>query len=899
MNAWIRIPLRILALSGLFAVMLVAVVTGGYFYVEPSVPEAASLRDLPPQVPLAIYTRDGRLMDVYGADRRDPVPYEEVPQRLKDAFLAAEDDRFFEHSGVDYAGIVRGALVYVRNKVTGREGRVPGGSTITQQVSKTANLVSREYDPVRKFREILLAYRIEDEFTKEEIFNLFLNRTFFGQRASGVAAAAQTYFNKTLDELTLSEIAIIAGIPQGPSIMNPYNGPENAAVRREYVLRRMFELGRITQAEREAALAEPIVAQRFDPQVEVEAAYVVNMVIAWCEQRYDPETCSSAGLRITTTLDSRLQAAATTAERAVLEGYDRNHGYRGPIARIDLATLGFVPPDPVAAPDAETVDATAAEEGAEAGDAPATVVTVDPATVPADALAILLEDYPARYDSEAAVVMAAADLTAVLYLRSAGLVSVDAAAISWARDYISDNLRGEWPERVSDVLEPGDIVRLRRLASGSYELAQVPDDVYEYIQGAFVSLDPQTGSVLALVGGYSWVPGVSEFNRATQAYRQPGSSFKPFVYMSALDHGYTLATIVNDAPFTEHSSALEQTRAVENYERRYSGEIPLRQALFESRNAPADRIIRDIGANFVGDYVERFDFDPAPGERNASLALGSLAVTPLELATAYTVIANGGYAVGIPPEEGGRPLPWFVERVETAEGVLQYDASQLVVTVCPEAESEADAGAPANPLESGSLVLPLGELYAAPRRCAEQVESPQRIYLITDVLKQVVKAGSGARAGREFGDRDDLFGKTGTTNGPRDAWFAGGNAEIVAVSWVGFDSDVRELGVNEQGGRTAIPAWIDFMRVALDGMPDRELPRPPGIVELRIVPETGLVAADCRREFEWEKFLVENQPEREPESNCLMASPLSGVPDAGGDPATGVRPSPGSNSLFE
>jgi len=907
MNAWIRIPLRILALFGLFAVMLMAVLAGGYFYVEPSVPEAATLRDVQFQIPLTIYTRDGRLMDVRGADRRDPVPYEEIPQRLKDAFLAAEDDQFFEHSGVDYAGILRGGVYFVRNLVTGSDARIPGGSTITQQVSRTAQLIGREYEglagPTRKFREIILAYRIEDEFTKEEIFYLFLNTTFFGQRANGVAAAAQAYFNKSLDELTLSEIAIIAGIPQGPSVMNPYNGPERAAERRLYVLRRMLELGLITQAEREAALAEPIVAQRFDPQVEVEAGFVSQMVYDWCIDRYGKESCDTAGLKITTTIDSRLQTAAGPAERAVLEGYDRNHGYRGPIARIDLATLGFVPPEPVLAPQTAAADPAVAAEGAEAVAAPPTVVQVDPATVPVDALAILLEDYPARYDSEAAVVMAAADLTAALYLRSAGLVSIDAAGIAWARRYINDNQRGDWPERVSDVLEPGDIVRLRRLASGAYELVQVPDDVYDYIEGAFVSLDPKTGAVLALVGGYSWVPAVNEFNRATQAYRQPGSSFKPFFYMSALDRGYTLATIVNDAPFTEHSSALEQTRAVVNYEGRYHGEIPVRSALFNSLNASADRIIRDIGAGYVADYVERFGFDPEQGERNASLALGSLAVTPLELAAAYTVIANGGYAVGMPPEEGGRPLPWFVERVETAEGDLEYDASQQVVTVCPETEPDVDAGVAAIPVEPANPVVPLGELYTAQARCAEQVESPQRIFLITDVMKQVVKSGSGARAGREFGDRNDLFGKTGTTNGPRDAWFAGGNAEIVAVSWVGFDSDVRELGGGEQGGRTAIPAWIEFMKVALDGMPDRELPRPPGIVELRIVPETGLVAADCRREFEWEKFLEQSRPEREPESNCFTVAPLDGSPDEGVDPETGVRPipspGPGSDRLFE
>jgi penicillin-binding protein 1A len=285
--------------------------------------------------------------------------------------------------------------------------------------------------------------------------------------------------------------------------------------------------------------------------------------------------------------------------------------------------------------------------------------------------------------------------------------------------------------------------------------------------------------------------------------------------------------------------------------------------------------------------------------------LGSLAVTPLELAHAYTVIANGGYAAGLPPEGGGRPLPWFVERVESADGELLYDANQLVVTVCPEpvAAVDADAGAPENPIESGSLVVPLGELYTAPVRCAEQVESPQRIFLITQVLKQIVKAGSGGRTQdvAELSRRTDLFGKTGTTNGPRDAWFAGGNAGIVAVVWVGFDSDTRELGRNEQGGRTAIPAWIEFMKPALDGTPDRELPRPPGLVDLRIVPETGLVAADCRRDFEWEIFLEDSLPEREPETNCLTTTTLTGAPDdgSGSVPAETERPSSGSDRLFE
>jgi penicillin-binding protein 1A len=919
MKAWIRIPLRILALVAMLAVMAAAILTGGYFYVEPSVPEAATLRDVPFQIPLTIYTRDGLLMDVYGTDRRDPVPYEEIPERLKQAFLAAEDDQFFEHNGVDYAGLARGAIFGLRNVLTGRNERIPGGSTITQQVSRTAQLIGREYEglagPTRKFREIILAYRIEDEYTKEEIFSLFLNTTFFGQRANGVASAARTYFNKTLDELTLGEIAIIAGIPQGPSIMNPYNGPERAAERRRYVLRRMFELDFITEAEREAALAEPIVAQIFDPQIEVEARYVAQMADAWCASRFGQEYCRTAGLRITTTVDSRAQLGANTGHRGALEQYDRRHGYRGPLANVDLSTLGFeVPVAVTEAPGEPVVDAAEGDEEPAAEQADS-VAIVDPATVPTEALATLLEDYPPRYDTEAAVVLAVADLNAVVWMRSAGQVTLGVEAISWARPYLGDYGQGPYPELVSDGLAPGDIVRLRRLDNGSLELAQVPDGVYEYIQGALVALDPRDGAILALVGGYDF--DLFQYNRVTQARRQPGSSFKPFFYMSALDRGYTLATIVNDAPFTEHSSTLERSRAVVNYEGEYAGEIPMRRALLESRNAPADRIIRDIGASYVGEYVERFGFDPAPGERNASLALGSLTVTPLELAAGYTVIANGGYAVGIRPEGGGQARPYLVERVETTEGEVLYDANEYVERVCPEVEAIADASARTGfptAIANGSATAGVeaspdasAELTGAPSSfrpgCAERVESAQRIFLITTVLKDVIKKGSGAAANREFGSRVDLFGKTGTTNGPRDAWFAGGNADIVAVAWVGFDTDARELGRTssggEQGGRTAIPAWIEFMKVILEGMPDRELPQPPGIVELRIVPETGLVAADCRREFEWQSFLEENQPPREPETNCLTAGPLTQLPEAGSDPAASAPPSPVTSPLFE
>lgn len=837
MKTWIRIFLQSLTFFVMGGVAVFALLTGAFFYVEPTLPDAAELRNVQFQIPMSIYSRDGRLMQQYGEQKRTPIAYEEIPALLKQAFLAAEDDRFFEHSGIDYAGILRGAIFLVTNPGE----RAPGGSTITQQVSRTANLVSRDYSFVRKFKEVLLAFRIEREFTKEEIFGLFLNTTFFGQRANGIASAAQTYFNKELDELTLSEVAIIAGIPQGPSIMNPYNSPENAASRRAYVLRRMLELGHIDRTAHDAALAEVIVSQRFGLETELSADYVAQMAYEWAVARFGKEVADSAGLNVITTVDSRLQAAANDALRAALDSYDRNHGYRGPVANVDLAAI--------------------------AGNAG----SAGPAAGTADYLAALddvLTDYPEQFDSEAAVVVAVNEVFADVYLRSGGLVSLGLDAMSWARPYINDDRQGPRPELVTDVLSAGDIVRFRRNADGGLELFQIP-----VVEGALVSVDPMDGAVVALVGGYSFQR--NAFNRVTQAGRQPGSSFKPFFYLSALANGYTLASIVNDAPFVEHSTTLETTRAVVNYGGVYHGEIPLRFALTESLNAAADRIVRDILPRNSIRYLERFGFGPDALPNNTSLALGSGSVTPLELAGAYSILANGGYSVGIQADDRLAPAPYFIDRIEDIDGNVLYDAGLSVEMVCAEPEPSADQ---IWPHDESALIERPSDLFP-PLRCAQHVESPQRIYLITDVMKDVVKFGSGARAGRAFPGRNDLAGKTGTTTGPRDAWFAGFNADIVAVVRVGFDDDTRELGQGEQGGRTAIPAWIDFMRVALDGTPDHALPRPPGIVERRIDPATGLIAADCNLDADWEMFLIENQPDREPDTFCPSSDASPTQPD--------------------
>lgn len=852
MKAWLHIPIQLATIVLLAGIAGVSIVTGAYYYAEPGLPSATELRDVSNrfQIPMSVISRDGRLMQQYGEQKRTPASLEDIPDRLQQAVIAAEDNRFYEHEGIDILSTIRAIINYGIKIVTFSNDRVPGGSTITQQITRTTDLLPRDYALGRKISEIFLAFRIEREFTKAEILELYLNTYFFGQRSYGVVSAARSYFDKALSEITLSEAAIIAGIPTAPSRNNPYNSPENAASRRFYVLRRMFELGYIDEVERAAALVEPIVSQLFDLETELSADYIAWMAIDWVIEKFGEEAAGTSGLQVTTTIDSRLQRAANEAVRGAIEAYDRNHGYRGRIGRVDLDALGL---------SAQSEDRDRPEQD------------LSPATV----LDTLLTDYPNELGMNTAIVLAVNDAYADVYFRNTGIVSIGFDAFSWAREFISDERQGSAPSAVGDVISAGDIVRFRRLEAGTFELAQVPD-----IQGALVSVDPVDGAVAALVGGYSFQQ--TAFNRATQALRQPGSSFKPFFYLAALAHGYTLATIVNDAPYVECSPELEECRPVENYERVYHGELPLRDAFFGSLNAAADRVIRDIGAGNAVNHLRRFGFGPNALPRNASLALGSGGVTPIEMAGAYAILANSGYAVGVRSDAESAPAPYFIQRVEDADGNVLYDASLSVELVCPEPEGEnenrvAEFGEPSEP-----LIERKSELF--PRlRCARRVESPQRIYLITDVLKDVVRRGSGVRAGRAFPARADLAGKTGTTNGPRDAWFAGFNADIATVVRVGFDDDTRELGRtrngSEQGGRTAIPAWIDFMKVALNGVPDNALPRPPGIVDRRINPLTGEIAADCNRDAVFEMFVEENQPEYEPDTGCFSVDPLSTAPE--------------------
>lgn len=869
MRRYVRLSgaLGAFACAGLLAI--VALISGGYFYVAPGLPQAEELRDIRVQIPLSIYSRDGRLISQFG-ERRTPVALEDMPPVIVQAVLAAEDDRFFEHPGIDYQGTLRAILLFVLNAGEPEQ----GGSTITQQIARQYFL-TRDRTLVRKFKEWILAIRIEREFTKQEILDIFLNTTFFGQHAHGVAAAAQTFFGKPLEEISLSDAAIIAGIPRGPSIFNPITSPESARQRRAYVLRRMSELGFISAEEQRQALTVPIDGRRHGPEQQLDAPYVAEMVRAEMIRRFGL-AAYTAGLKVTTTIDSRLQRAADDALRGALIDYDERHGYRGPLARNSAEAWA-----PAAASDPGVGTDGIEPAGGRDPEAvwSALLADYEPVAGFRTGLVVGLEPIPASDDSlttaaEADIHSAAADendppiddessqqeLRAMVYFSDVGRVPVELESVGWAAPYIDENRTGNRPGSVADVLASGDIVRFRETAAGELRLGQVPE-----AQGALVSLDPIDGAVTALSGGFDFF--LSNFNRATQSRRQPGSSFKPFVYSAALDRGFTAASIFNDAPIVEPSADLEGYWRPTNYSEGFNGPTRLREALIKSLNLVSVRVMREAGLPHTVDYVRRFGFDELAAPMNPSMSLGAGGVAPLDLAGGYAALANGGSYV----------KPYIIEKVEDAEGETIFAATPALACVNCEESEQPDS----------QLLHSITEIYGA-RPPAKRIADVQNIYLMNDMLSDVVQRGTGVRAYRELG-RTDLRGKTGTTNDRRDAWFAGFNGDIVAAAWVGFDQE-RSLGNGEQGARTALPMWIEFMRVALDGRPLNSMERPPGIIDVRIDPATGQAAGSGEASV-FEKFRMEHAPQApaprihtaQTPADTLTGSPLPNtveIPDA-------------------
>ncbi len=788
MKKLFRLILRLGFISLLLGIIAISIT---YMIVAPDLPDVDSLRDVQLQVPLRVYSEDDRLISVFGEKRRIPVAIDDVPAHMKNAFIAGEDARFYKHPGVDYQGISRAVWTLA---TTGEKSI--GGSTITQMLAKNFFL-SFEKTYSRKIREIFLALKIERQMSKDEILELFLNKILLGHRAYGVGAAADVYYGKSLDQLTLAQCAMIAALPKAPSRINPITSPERALERRNYVLSRMLELGYITTMQYESAVAQRDQSFYHGATTELSAPYLAEMVRREVIARLG-ETAYTGGYSVHTTIQSRLQVAANESVMSGLEQYDQRHGFRGPEAQADITQKQ-------------------------------TTGSWEEILTPYRAVAGLVPGLVIEADEEVALV----------FLKDGQTIALSLKEIDWAKPFISRNRQGRKPQKVSDVLSVGDVIRTRRHDDGHWRLGQLPE-----AEAALVSIDPQSGAIRALVGGYEFTR--SKFNRVTQSRRQPGSSFKPFLYSAALEKGFTTASLINDAPIVFRDQALERTWKPQNFSEKFFGPTRMREAMVNSRNLVSIRLLRDIGVSYAREYISGFGFDPAELPANLSMALGSASLAPISMARGYAAFANGGYLIE----------PYFIRSIVNDDGDVIYQANPAMVCAdcnlhsgtVPEQEVVQRNEPEFRPLAIGNnegnseITIP-GRGDARFEREAKvfapSIISAQNAYLVRSMMMDVVKRGTGVKA-MQLG-RQDLAGKTGTTNEQRDAWFSGYNDALVTTVWVGFDSH-QPLGSLEVGGRAALPIWIGFMETALQGVPDQPPAMPEGLAQAKIDPESGLLA---------------------------------------------------------
>ena len=801
----------LISLGAAGLVLLLGVVyalLASYVFIAPSLPSSEGMRNTPLQVPLRVYTRSGALIMQIGEQRRVPVSYAEIPQLVREAFLAAEDDRFFEHGGVDYFSMLRSLWVDVKGGEF-----TQGGSTITMQTARNMFLTKDKHIQ-RKLQEVFVTLRMERDFTKEQILETYLNVIFFGQRAYGVAAAAEVYFGKPLSELSVAEAAMLAGLPQAPSRYNPVTSPERATERRRYVLHRMQALHYIDAATAKRAGEEEIHAREFAPHYDVEAPYVAEMVRMKVIERFG-EAAINQGYRAITTIDGRLQMAANRALRLGLIEYDRRHGYRGALRNVPISANA----------------------------------------VPRQ-LEGLLGSLPPVGNLQSAVVVSVAPTAARVYVRGTGFAQIDAEGVAWARGRNGGS-------KVDDIVHRGDLIYVLSNGQGTAQLGQIPE-----AQGALVALDPQDGAIAALIGGFDYFS--NAYNRVTQAHRQPGSGFKPFLYSAALEHGFTPASVIMDAPIVVADQGVEQTWRPENDGGTFSGPTRLREALVHSRNLVSIRLLRAVGAADVIDYAARFGFERASMPNNLTLALGTLTATPLQVATGYSAFANGGYKIE----------PYFIERIENAVGETVWQAQPAVACAACEtaaAELRPDADSPGGTVEPGitplssapvdvpansrlTMAPPLAERLAPllpAARHATRIITAANAWLMDDLMADVIKRGTGRRA-LVLG-RNDLSGKTGTTNESRNTWFNGFNQNLEATVWVGFDQE-RPLGEGEEGSSVAVPIWVRLMREGLRGVPDVPRAVPPGLVTARVNALSGLLAPVGDNNTVFEYFFADRVP---------------------------------------
>lgn len=791
-----------LALFGLFGTLWL--LAGVYLYLSPNLPDVETLRDVKLQTPMSVYTRDGELIGQFGEQKRSPLPFAAIPDQFIKSLLAAEDDSFFRHRGIDLMGLMRAVSELL---LTGEKGS--GGSTLTMQVARNYFLtLDRTF--IRKFNEILLAIEIERALDKQEIFELYFNRVFLGHRAYGFEAAAQVYYGKGIADLNLAQHAMLAGIPKAPSRNNPISRPEAGKDRRDWILGRMLELGYITPAEHTQATQQQVSATHHGAQLSFTAHYAAEMARQEMLDRYGMSAYND-GFHVYTTIDSELQAVARNAVINGLITYDARHGYRGPERQL-------APAQPELNEDITGQWLDVLRETPVVADLHPAIVT----EVLQDRVSLLLSD---------------GSLEELLW----------DSGLRQAAPYRTENSVGPGPASPAEVLARGDLIRVaRRGEEQLWHLAQVPA-----AQAALVSLQPDNGAIMSIVGGMGFE--LSKFNRATQARRQPGSNFKPFVYATALENGFTAASIINDAPVMVADSSLEGIWRPENDGGKFYGPTRLRWALTKSRNLVSIRLLQQLGIPALVDYSQRLGFDTASFAPDLSLALGTHAMSPLQVATAYAILANGGYKVE----------PYLIQRVENLVGETVFEAAPL--TVCRECEKlqmppSAEAELSMDEILAGQEPLNEPEQAGGPPP-APRVMDERVNFIIDSILRDVITRGTGRRA--LVLERGDIAGKTGTTNGPMDAWFSGYNPDVVTSTWVGFDN-YTPLGRKEFGGTAALPIWIDFMREALRGSPERERPLPPGVVHVKIDPETGLLAYPGQRNAIYEYFRIEYVPDEAP-----------------------------------
>ncbi len=792
---------------GLVCLLLgIIAVYGMYKYFEPELPSVESIKEYRLQVPLRVYSQDEKLMAVFGTKRRIPVAIEDVPEHLKQAYIAAEDANFYDHHGFDIKGIMRAMWEIV---TTGE--KQSGGSTITQQLTRNVFL-SLDQTWSRKIKELFLSVKLERTISKDEILELYLNKILLGHRAYGVAAAADVYYGKTLDQLTLAQMAMLAAPPKAPSRINPITSPERALQRRNYVLTRMRELDFISQQEFEQAVNEPDEARIHEPEVEVSAPWVAEMVRSDMVARFGDDAYTD-GYRVVTTIDSRLQAAAQSAVQEGLHAYDRRHGYRGPVQHFDDEAMQDLP-----------------------------------------ALTEQLNEFPKPAGLQAALILMVDVQEAQARLGDGQDILLSFEDSDWAAPFVDNYRVGNKPKNMTEVVKVGDVVMVARDDEGEFTLSQIPN-----VQGALISSNPKNGQIYALVGGYDYQ--ISKFNRVTQAKRQPGSGFKPIIYSAALENGLNAASMINDAPIVFEDDKLERAWRPENYSEKIFGPTRLREGIVKSRNLVSIRVLRHIGIQQGRQHIMKFGFNPDDVPSDLSIALGSPNVPIISMNRAFGVFANGGFLIEpyvIEAVYNQQDLPVYLHRDMLACDACAHDPSG------PEDEATAEQKPVPlvinndNATNENDSAKPAVEVVSQPDAVkAPRVISAENAFIIDSFMQEVIERGTGVRA-KSLG-RSDLAGKTGTTNDQMDAWFNGYHPDVVTNVWVGFDTPTP-MGRGEVGGRVALPIWIDYMQVAMTDMPEQERIIPAGVVSARIDADTGELLPPGTAGGRLEYFMVGRLP---------------------------------------